>query len=147
MNKIGFILLFLALAFTENLHAQLADCSTFNGKEGMITINSDPRLDTLVAQDTRYNKKDKQSTYDGFRIQVYFGTKREIVNEIKSEFIKEFEDVPIYLIYESPYFKLRAGDFRNRIEAQNLYYRIHENFKSAFIVKDDINFPELPQGS
>ena len=44
-------------------------------------------------------------------------------------------------IYANPYFKVTVGDFRTRSEAVRLLERIKGSFPSAFVVKENIEFP------
>ena len=80
---------------------------------------------------------------DGFRIQLFSGTERIHANQLKAKFLAAYPHVPAYLIYQQPYFKLRVGDFRNRMEAQYLFYHLNPEFNQAIIVADKINFPQL----
>lgn len=77
----------------------------------------------------------------GYRIQLYFGSDRNSAQAIRSEFISTFPDVPCYLLFQQPYFKVRIGDFRTRQEASGFRKRIAGIFTSAFIVPDDVKLP------
>ena len=63
--------------------------------------------------------------------------------ETKKKFEKAFPDIPIYLTYAEPYFRLRAGDFRNRVEAEKCLRRIKPRFKEAFVTADKIYQPAI----
>jgi len=89
---------------------------------------------------------DRQLGIPGFRIHLYMdsgnrarlNTQRE-----QAEFEEEYPDIPSYIIYEEPYFKLRAGDFRTRLDARRFLEKIRGDYSSAYIVVDLINFPQL----
>lgn len=51
--------------------------------------------------------------------------------------------MPAYLIWESPNYKIRVGDFRSKLDAEKFQRKIDELFPYAFIVRDNINFPSL----
>lgn len=108
---------------------------------GKITYYTSLSLDTLVEKTLETNKK--ENTYSGYRIQIYSSPSRKKANKIKAKFLKEYPDIRAYLIYKQPYFKVRIGDFRNRIEAQKLYYDLVDKFSSVLLVPDKINFPDL----
>lgn len=108
---------------------------------GNITYHTSLSLDTLAENTIKTNKQ--KNTYSGYRIQIYFGSSREKANEAKSKFLKQYPDVRAYLIYEQPYFKIRVGDFRNRFEAQKLYYNLVDKFSSVLLVPDRVNFPDI----
>lgn len=63
--------------------------------------------------------------------------------QVKKQFEKAFPDIPIYLTYAEPYFRLRAGDFRNRVEAEKCLRRIKPRYKEAFVTADMIYWPKL----
>ncbi len=63
--------------------------------------------------------------------------------DVKKQFERAFPDIPIYLTYAEPYFRLRAGDFRNRVEAEKCLRRIKPKFKEAFVTADMIYRPKL----
>ena len=56
-----------------------------------------------------------------------------------------FPDIPVYLTYAEPYFRLRAGDFRNRVEAEKCLRRIKPLFREAFVTSDIIYQPKIQQ--
>jgi hypothetical protein len=49
--------------------------------------------------------------------------------------------VTAYRSYANPYFKVTVGDFRTRSEAMALLQRIRGEFPSAFVIKENIEFP------
>jgi len=62
---------------------------------------------------------------------------------VKRKFEKAFPDIPIYLSYAEPYFRLRAGNFRNRVEAEKCLRCIKPKFKEAFVTSDLIYRPKV----
>ncbi|MBL7923162.1 MAG: SPOR domain-containing protein, partial [Bacteroidia bacterium] len=78
-------------------------------------LRSDSLANELVQRHKRVNAA--KMSMPGFRIQVYFGTERNKAQEIRAEFLQVFPDCPAYLVYHQPNFKVRVGDFRNRLEA------------------------------
>mgnify|MGYP006189376199 CR=1 FL=1 len=99
---------------------------------GIVNVHKDPRLDFLVE---KYNEN---KTYTGYRIQIYSGKEREAANKIREEFLKTRPEVAAHLIYQQPNFKLRVGDFTNRLEALRFFENIKGSFPSAFVIKDEI---------
>ena len=79
----------------------------------------------------------------GYRIQVYFGTQRSRANEIRAQFNIRYPDIPAAVSYSQPNFKVRAGDFRTRLEAQKHLLDVEKNFPSAFVVPDEIRLPPV----
>jgi hypothetical protein len=81
-------------------------------------------------------------TMAGFRIQIYFGSERAKAQELKSEFTNDHPLIPAYLIYQQPYFKVRVGDFKSRLEAVGFLRKIESDFTTTFIVPDEVKLPE-----
>ncbi|GAB4139569.1 MAG: hypothetical protein Fur0041_14790 [Bacteroidia bacterium] len=99
-------------------------------------VNVDPRAKTLIAKHTIVNEKIKPK---GYRIQIYFGADKTTAKDVKSKFLTQYAtEVNAYEIYEVPNFKVRVGDFRNRIEAYRFLKKIREEYPSAFIVQSEI---------
>lgn len=82
-------------------------------------------------------------TMSGYRIQVYFGNDRNKAQELRSEFLQFFPEIPAYLIYQQPNFKVRVGDFRTRLEAAGALKKINLHYSNAFIVPDEVKLPDL----
>ena len=83
-------------------------------------------------------------TMNGYRVRIFFDNKQTARAE-SVETIKRFEsmyhDVKAYRTYANPYFKVTVGDFRTKSEAMELLSRIKREFPSAFVVKENIEFP------
>lgn len=80
---------------------------------------------------------------NGFRIQIYFGSERAKAQELKSQFASDYPLIPAYLIYQQPYFKVRVGDFKSRLEAVGFLRKIENDFTTTFIVPDEVKLPEI----
>lgn len=83
-------------------------------------------------------------TISGYRVRIFFDNKqtaRAGSEETLKKFKGLFPDVQAYRIYANPYFKVTVGDFRTKSEAMALLARIKEDFPSAFVVKENIEYP------
>jgi len=109
--------------------------------QGKVKIIGDPILDSLVEKNIEENRS--HQTMDGYRIQLFSGSERNNANALKAKFKQDFPDEPSYLIYQQPYFKLRVGDYRNFIEAQQMYLQLQKVYDQLLIVPDKINLPKL----
>lgn len=110
--------------------------------KGTINIKGDNiYLDSLIEKKTSINRLNK--TIPGYRIQIFSGNERNNANNIKTKFLKLYPNQTAYLAYQQPYFKIRVGDFRTRLEAKLFYNKIKEEFGECIIVTDKINLPAL----
>ena len=83
-------------------------------------------------------------TISGYRVRIFFDNKQNARTESESvlkRFNGLYPDVMAYRIYANPYFKVTVGDFRTKSEAMALLARIKGAFPSAFVVKENIEFP------
>lgn len=111
--------------------------------QGSLKLDQDNRIDNLIAKQRSLYRID--SSFSGYRVHVFMEIGNDALKhaeETKSQFEKAFPDIPIYLTYSEPYFRLRAGNFRNRVEAEQCLRRIKPLFKEAFVTADMIYRPK-----
>lgn len=133
MKRILFMILFVATASIA-----------FAQSNGSVNVSQDDRIESLISKQRQLYKLD--SSFSGYRIHVFMEIGNEALKhaeDVKKQFEKAFPDIPIYLTYSEPYFRLRAGDFRNRVEAEKCLRRIKPKFKEAFVTADMIYRPKL----
>lgn len=114
---------------------------------GSLKVNQDDRISTLLMKQKQIHALD--STFSGYRIHVFMEIGNEALShaeQVKARFEASFPDIPIYLSYSEPYFRLRAGDFRNRVEAEKCLRRIKPQFREAFVTADMIYAPKIKMG-
>ena len=83
-------------------------------------------------------------TMSGYRVRIFFDNKQTARTESEAalnKFRGLYPDVMAYRIYANPYFKVTVGDFRTKSEAMALLARIKGTFPSAFVVKENIEYP------
>jgi len=114
-------------------------------QNGFLDLKQDPRIDTLVSKQRQIYTND--NTIDGFRVQIFMETGNNAVrhaDSVKHLFMQQYPDIPIYLVFGQPYYRLRIGDFRTRLEAENQYQQIKKEFVNSFVTADRINLPYNP---
>ena len=83
-------------------------------------------------------------TLSGYRVRIFFDNKQSARHESEQtlkRFRAMYRDVAVYRTYTNPYFKVTVGDCRTKSEAMKLLSRIKGNFPSAFVVKENIEYP------
>ena len=113
-------------------------------QNGVLILNQDARIDTLIMKQRQIHAAD--STIDGFRVQIFMELGNDALrhaDSVKEVFLNKYPDVPIYLVFGQPYYRLRIGDFRTRLEAEHLYQRIKKEYKNAFVTADRIELPYI----
>lgn len=100
------------------------------------TIKSDADLNFLLEKNLE--KSDKTDKVPGFRIQIISSNSKSDVMKERDKVVKDFKHVKDYVTYDQPYYKLRMGDFRTRLEALKFLEEIAPLYPSAFLVKDEV---------
>ena len=111
---------------------------------GSFEIVQDQRIDYLLLHQKLQHEDD--NTYLGYRIQIFFGSgHRSKANayEVREEFVEKFPDQSVYVTFKEPYYRVRVGDFRTRMEAEGLLERIRKDYPNAFAIQENINPPRL----
>lgn len=91
-----------------------------------------------------YILRNKERVMSGYRVRIFFDNKqsaRAASESAMETFNKNYHGIPAYRSYQSPFFKVTVGDFRTKSEAMVLLKSLKNLFPSAFIVKENINYP------
>ena len=110
-----------------------------------IIIRKDARLDVLSDKQAEINKRTSMMTssglYKGYRIQILSTTNRDQANKVKSEVLSKFTDQKAYLTYNSPYFKVRIGNFINRDDAEKFRQQLSKIYpQGVYVVEDAVEY-------
>ena len=94
-------------------------------------------------QEDYINNWRKIGELNGFRIQIaaYSGVNSKSQAEAaRNTFNNLFPYTQSYLIYNEPYFKVRVGNYRSRLQAYKDLETIKLTYPSAYIVPDKISY-------
>ena len=111
-----------------------------------LKVNKDPRVDSLILLHKKINSLD--SLFPGYRVQIFFESgnySKNLALETAEKFVEDYPDIPYYLSFSEPYYRIRVGDFRSIIEAKGFLKDIIKDYPAAFEVKDRIYFPSLQE--
>jgi hypothetical protein len=107
-----------------------------------VIIHKDPRLDLLVKKQAYINEvtsRDSRRTDKGFRLMIISTNNRDEAMAAKTKVYTYFPELKAYLWYQSPYFRVKAGNFKDRKDAETYQKRMNSYFpKGVFIMKDII---------
>ena len=116
--------------------------------DGEVTIVQDPVIDTLLIRHVEMNKAlledEDNHGINGFRIQIFeeSGNKSSThAREVMAAFSEKYPEIPAYLTWQAPNFKVRVGDFATRMQAEGLLQKIKKDYPIAWVIKDKIKFP------
>src|SRR5204863_289737 len=113
-----------------------------------IIVRKDPRIDLLVKKQAQINEettRDSRKTGKGFRLLVINTTKRDDAIAAKAKVYTNFPELKAYLLYQSPYYKLKVGNFKDRKEAEDYQKKMKYYFPSGVYIMNDIieNQPKM----
>ncbi len=89
----------------------------------------------------------------GFRVQIFSSQDREAANEQLTEALAWWSalqerldpwpsglprELPVYIVYKQPYYRLRVGNFTSREDASRFMAYLSERFPEAFVVPDEV---------
>ncbi|MBM3415518.1 MAG: SPOR domain-containing protein [Bacteroidetes bacterium] len=107
-----------------------------------VIVHKDPRLDLLVKKQAAINEVtslDSRRTDKGFRLMIISTTSRDEAIAAKTKVYTYFPELKAYLWYQSPYFRVKAGNFKDRKDAESYQRRMNTYFpRGVFIMKDII---------
>ena len=113
--------------------------------EGEVRLHNDASIDNLLKWHIHINEHKKSFT--GYRIQIYsvnsYGCNIDDLKEKRNKFEETFQDIPAYLKYFDPDFKIRVGNYHSRLESIPALYRIRKLYPSSYPVKTEISLEEL----
>ncbi len=128
--------IFLTITFT-------AIMAIAQAQQGSVVVKADPRVDSLIAMHAAHNQA--YPFVEGYRIQIYKDSGNEALDaarDIMDQFHEEFPDIPAYLSFQEPYYRVRVGDFRTRLEALEQLEHIKRKYRNVWVIKDYIHFPD-----
>jgi SPOR domain len=106
-----------------------------------VVVHKDPRIELLVKKQIEINEittRNSRRSAPGFRIQVISTNNRNKAMEAKTKIYQRFPELKAYLMYQSPFFKLKVGNFIEREEAESYMQDILQLFPTGVYVVRDI---------
>jgi len=137
MKFISYIVLIFSLLLGFNAFSQ----NLTNEGDEYITI---PDADSLVALHMAYGRAFPE--FPGYRIQLMMESGNHALTEAQEltvKFSEDFPEVGTYITFREPYYRVRVGNFRSRLEAENFLSQIARKYPSAWVIQDDIVIPSL----
>jgi hypothetical protein len=126
------------------LHSLQAQDSLFikSIDNSRVSVQKDPRIDWLIKKQIQVNEETSRQARrqdKGFRLLVISTTLREEALAAKTKVYSYFPELKAYLFHQSPYYRVKAGNFKERKEAEQYQRRLELLFpKGVFIVNDVI---------
>jgi hypothetical protein len=116
----------------------MALCGAGFGQTGKVETTFEPGIEGVLGG---YIAKALDNEPQGFRVQICTesgNNARDVANGEKARFYSNYEGKKAYLEWESPNFKVRVGDFKNRLEATLYWKQLSIDFPASYVVMDEI---------
>jgi hypothetical protein len=122
-------------------------CSVFYSAHAgdTIIVHKDARLDILTEKQAAINKVTSRMSgnglFKGYRLQILNTRSRDDAFKLKASLLENFPDEKVYVLYQSPYFKVRIGNFINRSDAEGFKKELSlYSTQPAYVVNDLIEY-------
>ena len=120
----------------------LSETGFAQADSGNVIVYKDPRVGLLVRKQAQINEettRNSRRTMQGFRIQIVNSTDRNTAIDAKTKVYQLYPELKAYLLFQSPYYRIKVGNFKTRAEAETYMKSLQRNFPgSIFILKDII---------
>lgn len=84
-------------------------------------------------------EKNRGRRTQGYRLRIYFDNSqdaRAVSERIVDTFKVHYPEVPVFRIYDNPYFKVTVGEFRSKSDAMRFLEAIRPEYPAVFLVKE-----------
>ena len=117
-----FSILLVTLLTTQNIFSQTKETS----------IEQDEKIKKLLLEKRKNNSG--ITINDKFKIQIFFGNIEESKKTLLA-FKKEFSLLDGTIVFSNPSYKVWAGSFKSKIEAEKSLINIKKKYPSAVIIE------------
>ena len=123
LNKItAFSILIFTILYSQNIFSQTKETS----------IEQDEKIKKLLLEKRKNNSG--ITINDKFKIQIFFGNIEESKKTLLA-FKKEFPLLDGTIVFSNPSYKVWAGSFKSKIEAEKSLINIKKKYPSAVIIE------------
>lgn len=138
----------LTLFASSLLAAQTTATNVYDSAQSSVQVHKDSRIDLLMAKQAQINEETSRNarrTAKGFRIMIISTSSREEALSAKTTIYANFPELKAYLWHQTPFYKLKCGNFKDRKEAESYQTRLNLYFpKGVYVISDVI---EMKPGS
>lgn len=118
MKKYVLFGVILILAGTATAQTLSADTMIY----GTVTVNKDDRIDILGEKMYEYNVALAKNIRSGkgFRLMLMSTSDRNQAMQLRTKLLRQYPEHKVYMAFQSPFIKLKMGNFEDREEAESL---------------------------
>ena len=97
-----------------------------NAQQGTVNVTQDSAIDKLLEY-----KKDIKTT-KVYRIQVFDSTDPDKADREKANFLNDFDEWPVEIVWSTPNYKVWVGNFASQLETDRALQKIKKKYMYAF---------------
>jgi hypothetical protein len=101
-------------------------------QDNKIVLNQDLRFEKLLNEKRKINSSIVND--QRYNIQIFNGD-NETAKKTLTSFKKDFKNFDATIVFNTPSYKVLAGNFKTRIEAERNLILIRKTYKNALIIK------------
>lgn len=101
-------------------------------QDSKIVLNQDLRFEKLLNEKRKINSSIVND--QRYNIQIFNGD-NETAKKTLTSFKKDFKNFDATIVFNTPSYKVLAGNFKTRIEAERNLILIRKTYKNALIIK------------
>lgn len=89
---------------------------------GVVTVQKDNRIDMLGKKMAEYNEglANKTKLVNGYRLMLLSTSDRTQAMQLRSQLLQQYPDQKVYMIFQSPYIKLKFGNYVEKTDAEKM---------------------------
>lgn len=124
MNCRIYVLFLLSMSFSATLFSQKIKSDTLVSNNTVLI--KDSRVDLLSKKMAEYNEglANRVKSERGYRLMLLNTTDRALAMQVRSSLLQQYPDEKVYMIFMSPYIKLKFGNFTDKTEAEKIRKQI-----------------------
>lgn len=90
--------------------------------KGWATVQKDSRIDALGRKMADYNESlsSKLKMVKGYRLMLLSTSDRAQAMQVRSQLLQQYPEHKVYMVFQTPYIKLKMGNFTEKAEADKL---------------------------
>lgn len=95
-------------------------------------VNQDPRFEQLLSEKRKINSS--ITINDRYKIQIFTGDAATSKKTL-TDFRKYNKNIDATIVFHTPIYKVWAGSYKTRIEAEKKLQQLKKNYPNAFLIK------------
>ncbi len=115
--------------------------TSFSSATGQVIIRESSNINSLI--NSYKNVKQSSDQVKGWRIQIITTDDRRKMETARSKFARLYPSISSTWVHESPYYKVKVGAYKNKMELQGLLLQLKQEFRGVIPIVEKIDKRDL----